>query len=33
VDEAKELTVTGFTYFTTMTGIQIFRKPNLFNHV
>ena len=30
VEEAKELAATGFDYFTTMNGIQIFRKPKMF---
>ena len=30
VEEAKELASTGFQHFTTMNGIQIFRKPKLF---
>ena len=30
VDEAKDLASTGFDYFTTMNGVQIFRKPKMF---
>ncbi|MFQ6068309.1 MAG: hypothetical protein ACE5KD_02075 [Candidatus Bathyarchaeia archaeon] len=30
VEEAKELAATGFQYFTTMNGVQIFRKPKTF---
>ncbi|NIO37143.1 hypothetical protein GTO27_05505 [Candidatus Bathyarchaeota archaeon] len=30
VDEAKELAAIGFTYSTNMKGIQISRKPKLF---
>lgn len=30
VEEAKELAATGFDYFTMMNGIQIFRKPKMF---
>jgi len=30
VEEAKELAGAGFDYFTTINGIQIFRKPKLF---
>jgi len=30
VDEAKDLAATGFDYFTTMNGVQIFRKPKMF---
>jgi hypothetical protein len=30
VEEAKELAGTGFDYFTAMNGIQIFRKPKMF---
>jgi len=30
VEEAKELATTGFDYFTTMNGVQIFRKPKMF---
>jgi integrase len=30
VEEAKDLASTGFDYFTTMNGIQIFRKPKVF---
>ena len=33
VEEAKELAATGFQYFTTMDGIQIFRRPKLFENV
>ena len=29
-EEAKDLAATGFDYFTTMNGIQIFRKPKMF---
>ena len=29
VEEAKDLAATGFDYFTTMNGIQIFRKPKI----
>ncbi len=30
VEEAKELAATGFEHFTTMKGVQIFRKPKMF---
>jgi hypothetical protein len=30
VEEAKKLGSSGFEYFTTMNGIQIFRKPKAF---
>lgn len=30
VEEAKELATVGFEYITTMKGIQIFRKPKMF---
>ena len=30
VEEAKELAAVGFEYFTTMNGIQIFRKLKMF---
>jgi len=30
VEEAEDLAASGFDYFTTMKGIQIFRKPKIF---
>jgi hypothetical protein len=30
VEEAKDLAATGFDYFTTMNGVQIFRKLKMF---
>jgi hypothetical protein len=33
VEEAKELATTGFDYFTTMNGVQIFRKPRCFKSI
>ena len=30
IDEAKELAAAGFEYFTKINGVQVFRKPKMF---